>query len=160
VPSQGAVTVELSDVDARSLRDDTHLTAATARVPIPVTLDGARVHVTELDTPALLARWEVHPPDAYERWIGWKRTVLPLVTLLGGLLVFPFALGPQRPVGPAHPARWPPLALTAATFVGTWAAVRLLDQDVASLGVTVATEVLLGGLGLAVALAWATWGDR
>lgn len=160
VPSAGAITVELGAVEARSVAGDTQFFAETARIPVPLSGDGLRVHVSELDTPAMLAHWEDHAPAPYERWIGWKRSVLPLAMVLVGLALFPFSVGPQGAVARWHPSGWSPLMLTGVAFAGLWSLIRGLDQAVVTLGPPAATAALIGGLGIVAASAWATWADR
>lgn len=143
-PARGAVVAELTDLVVEG-PDGARVRAERAVVPVPLGLSG-RLGVGERDSAELWARAR----DPYERWVLWKRSLLPAALVPLGLALVPAALA----------GRWPPLALTAAALVPWWVAVRLLDGQVTALGVGVAAGVVLAGAVGAAVAAWARWGER
>lgn len=124
-----------------------------ARASLPLELGRRRVELIERSTPDLqdlIARTRAAGRDAAaERLALYKRTSLPLGAPLLGLLGLPLGARGARPG-----------AVTAATALLWWAAVRVCDQTVGALGPLVASALPLGLLGLATLLTWATWRDR
>lgn len=156
-PARGAVVARLGGVEATRL-DGTRVRAEALVVPIPIGGGGGR-HVGELATAELRARLVESDRlgrGAYERWILWKRTLLPVLLgcfVAGGL---PPALGPRRPGA----RRLPLSMLVGAQLLSLWGATRVVDQAVPAIGPSGAAL----GLG-AVAAAWAVlpwlaWRER
>jgi hypothetical protein len=145
VQARGGVLARLRDGALRDGRG-AHGTFAVLDVPVPI--GGAvRVHVSERSTMALL---EV-ARTPYERWILWKRTVLPLTTVPLALVLVPLVLAGRVPSG----------LLAALLAVGWWGAVRVLDGWVvrASAEPGAAAAALFAGLALLVGASWARWRD-
>ncbi|MSP54286.1 MAG: hypothetical protein EXR69_01565 [Myxococcales bacterium] len=106
--------------------------------------DGARVQVGERSTPDLLSR----PLDAYETWILWKRSLVPMAAALLAGVGLP--LGGQVRAG----------AGVGVLGVLFWALLRLADAAAQAGSPLDAAVVLLAPCGVATAAAWATWRDR
>ncbi|HND33186.1 MAG TPA: hypothetical protein PLA94_24480 [Myxococcota bacterium] len=84
-----------------------------------------------------------------ERWLLWKRTLLPLGTLLLSVGAVPLALG-RRPV---------PLVV-GGLLLPFWVSVRMLDTMVARQGAGVAAACLLVGCALFSGISWGRWTAR
>jgi len=140
-PAEAGVVARLGDVTLRSVDGASWARADSLDVPVALPGTGGRVHPSHRTTPALIAHLD-RRPDPYERWILWKRTLLPACLVLLGLGAVPPALG-RRPI----------VALALAQAFTLWSAIRLADQFIAPLGLVGATA-----LTLATAAAWlGTW---
>lgn len=170
--AEGAVVATLTDVAVHALDGSAQAQAASVVVPVPLHTSGVRVEVAERTSPDLLRVVDRTPTTGsgrtYERWILWKRTLLPLGLLPVGLLLAPLALG-QRRTPPARssvldavrtPSRWPLLLLVAAPVLTLWVQVRVLDRAVGELGLPVGSALLIGPWLLAAAWTWWRWEAR
>jgi lipopolysaccharide export LptBFGC system permease protein LptF len=138
-PAQAGVVAVLGGVEARSA--DARVRMATLEVPLPVS-HGGKVSPAERTTPDLARQIAVSAElgrDRYERWILWKRTLLPACLL--PLAAAAAALGLGRL----------PIVAAVGAIAGTWwGVVRVCDQSIGALGPAGAAAVVLG-----MALAWA-----
>lgn len=144
-PARAGLVARLAGVVVRA--PDRAWMAAADTLVLPVVLPGTsgKVHVTERSTPDLVAQLRAHPGDRYEEWILWKRSVLPAALVLLVVGAFGFGLGRRLPV---------PGSVGIAA-IGLWAVVRVCDQGIGTMGVNVATAIVLG-----LAAVWATLGTR
>lgn len=151
-PAQAGVLVRLEDGELRDVVTGAFGTFATLDAPLALGRAG-KVHVSERATPDLLGQLATSAAlgrDAYERWILWKRTLLPLALWPLGLAALPLVLGRRAPVA----------AVVGAQALTLWGAVRLADQAIGALGPPGAA-VVTGLVALAwPALAWRGWWDR
>lgn len=125
----GGVLVDL--IDTNVVNDTMFVHADQAALPLPISRRGA-VHVSERDTPDLIrqiARSAALGRAEYERWLLWKRTVLPL------------SLAPLAVGAAGYARRSAPGVVVGAVLLGIWLAVRLLDAEILVLGVEGATVV-------------------
>ena len=138
----GGVLVDLSDVHVQS--EQLMVFAERASLPLPISGRG-KVHASERTTPELLdqlVRSTTLGRDGYERWLLWKRSLVPLA-------VVPLA------VAAAGLARsWPPAVVVGALLLGTWLLIRVLDAGVASLGVGSASALFVVACGVAAVAGW------
>lgn len=150
-PAAAGVVVELEDGELRSVDGATRARFATLAMPVPLAGTAGKVHASERTTPDLRRQLAISAAlgrDAYERWILWKRTLLPACLLPLGLAALPLGLR----------KRWPVVGLVAAQALSLWGVVRVADQwvrDGALVGAALAT--------VAVAVGWmvaAWWGWR
>ncbi len=141
-PAQGAARITLGPGEAHTVGPGWSVRFGSLETALPVS-GGARIEAGERPTATLLAS----KLDTYERWILWKRSLVPL------------ALVPVAALGVPLGAR-----MRAGFGVGLlgllcWTALRLSDT-------AAHTATLLGALLLfapalgSLALAWATWRDR
>jgi len=147
-PALTGVVVELRDGEILSRDGASRARFATLDMPISLGGSGGKVHASERTTPDLQRQLAVSAAlgrDAYERWILWKRTLLPLCFLPIGLAVPPLALR----------GRWPLLGLVGAPVGLVWGAVRVADQSVAGVGLPGVTSAVC-----AVALGWLLYAWR
>lgn len=151
-PALTGVVVELRDGELQGLDGASRARFAALEMPISLGGTGGKVHASERTTPDLRRQLAVSAAlgrDAYERWILWKRTLLPLCFLSIGLAVPPLALR----------GRWPLLALVGAPVGLVWGAVRVGDQWVAGVGLApVACGVVAVAVGWLL-YAWRGWRD-
>ncbi|MES2640276.1 MAG: hypothetical protein V4850_12355 [Myxococcota bacterium] len=141
-PALTGVVVALGSGEVRSTDGLSRARFATLEMPVPMTGTAGKVHAAERTTPDLRRQLTVSAAlgrDAYERWILWKRTLLPLCLLPLGLATVPLALD----------RRWPVLAIVGAQVVTLWGVVRVADQWVGAVGLPGAAAATF-----AVALAW------
>lgn len=115
-------------------------TLSFERLTLPIRLPGSegRVAVAERSSLALMGR----TLSAYERWILWKRTLLPVFLVPMVLALVRGGLS-DRPLG----------LVIGAGVLGLWGGVRGLDQAVGTLGPVLAAGIL-GSFGVLLAL-WA-----
>lgn len=146
-PAAAGVIAELRDVVVHA--PDRAWTAGIDHLVVPVALPGTsgKVAVTERSTPDFVAQLRAHPGDRYERWILWKRTVLPLA--LAPLVLGGFGLGAAR--------RGPVAGVVGGLAVALWVAVRLCDQAIQALDAPLAAVLVLGGAAVAGALGLRRW---
>ncbi len=140
---QGGVFVELEDAELQ-LSTGESVRAARMAVPIPIANRG-KVHVSERATPDLIRQLDISSGlgrDALERWLLWKRSLLPALLLPLGVAAAGFAR--RRAPGP----------IVGSLLVGSWVAVRLCDARIADLGAPLAT---FGCFVLACGLAGWAW---
>ena len=140
---EGGVLASLGGVDV-SLPDGTRLHADTLELPVPVSGRG-RVHAAERSTPDLRRQLAVSAAlgrDGYERWLLWKRSLLPAglvpLAVAGAGLARRFRAGP----------------VVGGLLLGSWALVRVLDAWSGTLSPLAASLLFLAPL---VALAGAAW---
>jgi lipopolysaccharide export LptBFGC system permease protein LptF len=155
-PAIAGVVVTLGDGELRATDGTTRARFTTLEMPVPLVGTAGKVHPSERVTSDLMRQIGVSAAlgrDAYERWILWKRTVLPLCLLPIGLGAVPLGLG-------AGGRRWPLLGIVGAQVATLWGVVRLADQWVATLGIGGAAAIT--GLAAAAwwAVAWRGWRDR
>lgn len=140
-PRAGGVLADLTDVDVAFAGATAHLD--TLSLPVAIENRG-KVHVSERTTPDLLDQLDRSAAlgrDAQERWLLWKRTLLPA------------ALVPLAMAAGGFARRRAPGGVVGALLLGSWVAVRLLDAQIAALGAPVAAALfLVASLGVA---AWA-----
>ncbi len=145
-PALTGVVVELGDGELRSADGATRARFTTLAMPVPLAGTAGKVHPSERTTPDLRRQIAISASlgrDAYERWILWKRTLLPLCLLPLGLAALPLGLS----------RRWPVSGIVAAQVLTLWGVVRVVDQSVQSHGPAVAALTTF-----AAALAWlAPW---
>lgn len=147
-PAEGAVVARLEGVTLREPARGTSATVASLVLPVPLGA-GPRVGIGERTTATLLP--SLGPTaSAYERWVLWKRTLLPVGLAVLGLALVPPAIG----------GRAPPLALAAGAMFAFWGGIRVLDQSVATLGPAAAAGIALAAVLGVLGWAWARWGDR
>ncbi len=139
----GGVLARLGDVDLR-LPDGATVHADRIEVPLPLAA-GGRVHPGERTTPELRRQIAVSAAlgrEGYERWLLWKRTLLPVA-----LVPLAVAAG-----GLARSRR--PGAVVGALLIGSWGLIRLLDAQAAALGPALASVLFLVPLVLVAGWAW------
>jgi len=158
-PAEGSVVLTAESVAARDARGGARLELDRAVVPVRLGTGDTRVHVSERTTPDLLRQIAVSEElgrDLYERWILWKRSVLPLALLPLGVSALPLGLGPTRPT-----RRLVPVAVWVGTQVGSlWALTRIADQSISVLGLSGATALVLAGALAWPLAAWLRWEPR
>lgn len=144
VPADAGVVAELEEVRVRD--PDRAWSAAAATVSLPVRLPGTsgKVHVSERDSPDLAAWLRLHPGDVYERWILWKRSLIPVAA--GAVAVAAMGLCLGRGLAVAGAA--------GGLAFGLWALIRICDGAIRELGAAGATAVVLGLVGTATLSAW------
>lgn len=141
-PRLGGVLVELDDLQTTS--DGWTVSATHATLPLALSA-GPKVHISERTTPDFLrqlARSSALGRGDYERWVLWKRSLLPL------------ALVPLCVACAGFVRRFSPTVVVGALLFGTWAGVRLLDAVVLGLGVGGTAGGFLGLLALLAVAAW------
>ncbi|MDP2304841.1 MAG: hypothetical protein Q8P18_02305 [Pseudomonadota bacterium] len=151
-PALTGVVVALGSGELRSTDGTSRARFATLEMPVPLTGSAGKVHASERTTPDLRRQLLVSAAlgrDTYERWILWKRSLLPLCLLPLGLAAVPLGLG----------RRWPLLGIVAAQVVTLWGVVRVADQWVGTVGIAGAAVATLAAALLWVALAWRGWAD-
>lgn len=84
-----------------------------------------------------------------ERWLLWKRSLLPLGTLLLSVGAVPAALG-RRPI----------TLIIGSLLLPFWATVRILDATVATQGAAPAALFLLAGCVIFSGISWRKWTAR
>ena len=140
----GVLHVALGPGEARRVGEN-GWTLRFASLTAPVTLGGgARVETAERPTQELLGR-ELGP---YERWILWKRTLLPVSLGLLGFAALPLG------------ARWPAAPVLGVLAAAFWGLLRVSDLASQSAGPAAATCLLLAPCALTALLTWAAWSDR
>ncbi len=150
-PALTGVVVELRDGELRSADGGTRARFVSLDMPVALAGTAGKVHASERTTPDLRRQVALSATlgrDAYERWILWKRTLLPLCLVPLGLAALPLGLG----------RRWPVPGIVAAQALTLWGVVRVADQSVQAQGPTVAAFTTF-----AVAAAWLVgvwWGWR
>lgn len=140
---QGGVFVELDDTELRLASGET-VRADHLAVPIPIANRG-KVHVTERTTPDLIRQLDVSAVlgrDTLERWLLWKRTLLPALLVPLGVAAAGFAR--RRSPGP----------VVGALLLGGWVAVRLCDAGIEQLSAPFAALGLLLSAGVLGGWAW------
>jgi lipopolysaccharide export LptBFGC system permease protein LptF len=142
-PRAGGVLATLGDVELR-FADGTAAHTDRAELPVPVAGRG-KPHPSERTTPDLqrqIATSATLGRDTYERWLLWKRTLLP-----AALLALTAAAG-----GLAR--RWPAGPVTGALLAGAWVLARLLDTAVLTVGVPLASVLFVAPM---LALSVGSW---
>lgn len=140
--AQGAAVVTLGPGEAHAANGEWSLRFGSLEAAIPVS-GGARIEAGERPTATLLAS----KLDPYERWILWKRSLIPL------------ALAPVAALGLPLGARLRPGLGVGALGLLCWTALRLSDTA-AHTATALGALLLLGPAIGALALGWATWRDR
>jgi lipopolysaccharide export LptBFGC system permease protein LptF len=150
-PALAGVVVALEDGEVVGTDGATRARFDTLELPVPLGAAAGRPHISERTTPDLTRSWAStpRPPGRYERWILWKRTILPLCLPLFALALLPLGLG----------RRWPPLALAGAQLLSMWAVVRLADAWSRQVGPEGAAALTVGVALAWPAVAWARWRD-
>lgn len=141
-PRAGGVLAELGGVELRLDNTAAHLD--TLALPVPVANRG-KVHVSERTTPDLrdqLVFSAALGRDGAERWLLWKRTLLPL------------SLVPMAVAAGGFARRRAPGLVVGGLLLGGWVGIRLLDAELTWLGPFLASTVFLAGACLTSALAW------
>jgi hypothetical protein len=149
-PAAAGVIVSLTGGELRSADGATRARFSTLEMPIPLAA-GGKVQAAERTTPDLLRQIAVSAAlgrDAYERWILWKRSLLPLCLLPLGFAGLRLGLASRVPI----------LALGAAEVLTLWGAVRVADQAIGRLGPEGAGALVLA-VAFAWCLAWVRWTD-
>jgi hypothetical protein len=140
---QGGVLARLAGVEL-SLEDGARATAERVALPVPV--DGrGRTHAAERTTPDLLRQLRVSAAlgrDGYERWLLWKRTLLPLA--LGPLAVAAAGFARRFRVGP----------VVGGLLFTSWVGVRILDGQTSTLSPALASALFLLPVLALAGLAW------
>lgn len=149
-PAVAGVLVQLGPGRARAL--DGSFDARFSGLEMPVALaSGGKVHPSERATPDLVRHIAGSTPagrDAYERWILWKRTLLPLCLVPLGVAAIPLGLG-RRPV----------LAITGAQVFTVWGVMRVADQWIGAVG-PAGAALMVGAVAMAWPIAaWRRWRD-
>lgn len=149
-PAETGVIVHLDD---GTLRTPTS-TVQFGAIDAPLSLgDDRKVHPSERSSPDLARQVAVSAAlgrDAYERWILWKRTLLPFCLVPIGLAAVPLALGRRSAVA----------VIVGAQVFSLWGLVRLADQGIGALG-PVGAAAIVGGAALVWPVAtWSRWADR
>jgi hypothetical protein len=115
-------------------------------VALPVPVDGrGRTHAAERTTPDLLRQLRVSAAlgrDGYERWLLWKRTLLPLA--LGPLAVAAAGFARRFRVGP----------VVCGLLFTSWVGVRILDGQTSTLSPALASALFLLPVLALAGLAW------
>lgn len=140
--ARGAVTVRLGAGEAHTAGPGWQVRFASLTTALALS-GGPRVETVERSTPDLLRR-ALNP---YERWILWKRTLLPVMLLPLALLGLP--LGARLPAGVG----------VGALALGFWTLLRLSDT-LARTGPGLATAALLVPCLLGLGIGWIKWKDR
>lgn len=151
-PARTGVVATLTGVSARALDGTGAGTADELVVPLPLAGTRGKVDVAERTTPDLLDAITINERlgrAAYERWMLWKRTLLPLVLVPLGVGAAGLVLR-GRGVG----------GIVTAQAFAIWAAVRVTDQSIGVLGSPVASGVVLAVGGAFLAAGWAVWPAR
>jgi lipopolysaccharide export LptBFGC system permease protein LptF len=154
-PGLTGVVVHLADGELRAADGAVRARFTTLDMPVALAGTAGKVHVSERTTPELLRQIAVSAAlgrDAYERWILWKRTLLPVCLLPIGLAAVPLGLVRRR--------RWPLVVVVGAQVLTLWGVVRVADQWVGSFGVGGAAGVTLGAAVVWLVAAWRGWVDR
>ncbi len=155
-PALTGVVVVLGGGEVRAA--DGRVRARFTTIELPVALSGTagRVHASERSTPDLVRHLDVNAAlgqDKYERWILWKRTLLPLTLLPLGLAALALGLAPPSRARPV-------VAIVGAQLLTLWSAVRVADQQIDAVGL-MGASLLTGGAAMAwCAWAWLGWRDR
>lgn len=158
-PAANAVVATLEDVDLRDWRGGGGAHIDRVVMPFGLSSAGAKIHASERTTPDLLRQLALS--DAlgrgdYERWLLWKRTLLPLCLVPLMLAALPLGLG-SRKLGRRT---LPVSALVTVQILSVWGTVRILDQRLAALDLTAAAAIVLTVAAAWPLVAWARWGDR
>jgi lipopolysaccharide export LptBFGC system permease protein LptF len=153
-PAEAGVVVELQQGELWA--DDRTQGAAFEKLRVPVPLPGTRgkSHITELATPALVERIAFSTSlgrDGYERWILYKRSLIPLSMLGLGLAGIPIALQGKKPI---------PM-IAGAILISFWGGMRVLDGLVGAGSLLpwqagILLEALVGGW----FYSWLFWRER
>ncbi len=125
---------------------------ATLDMPIGVAGTSGKIHASERTTPDLRRQIAVSAAlgrDRYERWILWKRSLLPVCLFVLALAAVPFGLSGRRSV----------VGLTGGMIVSLWGAVRVADQALAGAGLWGAAAVVFVGVFGWLAAGWWRWRD-
>lgn len=149
-PAVAGVVVRLEGTDLQSVDGATRARIETLEMPIPLAA-GGKVQAAERTTPDLQRQIAVSAAlgrDAYERWILWKRSLLPLCVLPLGLGGLRLGLGSRVSV----------LGIVGGQVLTLWGAVRVADQAISSLGPVVAAA-LVGSVAVLWGVGWAWWRD-
>lgn len=153
--ARGAVTVRLGAGEARGVRpglpggqaaipEEPRWQVRFASLTTALALSGGpRVETVERSTAELLGR-ALNP---YERWILWKRTLLPAVLLPLALLGLPLGARLRAGVG------------VGVLALGFWTLLRLSDT-LARTGPGLASAALLVPCLLGLGIGWILWKDR
>lgn len=148
-PARTGVVATLADVSARALDGSGGGTASRLVVPLPLAGTRGKISFAERTTPDVLGVIDVNARlgrGAYERWMLWKRTLLPMVLVALGLAIAGMSLR-GRPVG---------ITVSMQAFA-IWGAVRVADQSITVLGAPwAAAGVLAVSFGF-VADGWLAW---
>ena len=158
-PAANAVVATLEDVELRDWRGGGHAHIDRVVMPFGLSSAGAKIHASERTTPDLvhqIALSDTLGRGGYERWLLWKRTILPLCILPLALAALPLSLGARRPS-----ARVAPVAiLVGAEVLSVWGVVRVVDQRIESLDLATAAAIVLVVASAWPLLAWSRWADR
>lgn len=149
IPHLSGIEVILSHGELHAI--DGSYAARFQRLTLPVNLPGSqgKVQVIERGSPELYLHLTSHKTDLYEWWLLYKRSLLPICTLIQGLAAVPWGLG-KRPVP----------AVAGAMMVSNWVLVRILDQNIRSLDLLPASILLLTCNLLWLLGGWLRWPDR
>ncbi|GDX80918.1 hypothetical protein LBMAG42_27290 [Deltaproteobacteria bacterium] len=140
---RGGVFVELEEAELR-LASGESVRAAHVAVPIPIANRG-KVHVSERTTPDLLRQLAISASlgrDRLERWLLWKRTLLPVLLVPLGVAAAGFA------------RRLSPGPIVGTLLIGSWVAVRLCDAGIERIGAPTAAFGLMFAASLVGGWAW------
>ncbi|MDP2314925.1 MAG: hypothetical protein Q8P41_18645 [Pseudomonadota bacterium] len=151
-PASTGVVVRLEDGELRSADGGTRARFETLAMPVALAGTAGKVHASERTTPDLRRQLAVSAAlgrDAYERWILWKRTLLPLCLVPLGLAAVPLALHGRRPL----------VGIVGAQVVTLWGVVRLCDQAIDAVGLPGAAAITVLAALAWVGLAWRGWAD-
>lgn len=151
-PALTGVVVALGSGEVRSADGQSRARFETLEMPVPMTGTAGKVHASERTTPDLRRQLTVSAAlgrDTYERWILWKRTLLPLCLLPLGLAAVPLALTRRGPLA----------AIVGAQVVTLWGVVRVADQWVGTIGPLGAAGATFAAGLVWLVLAWRGWAD-
>lgn len=158
-PAANAVVATLEDVEIRDWRGGGHAHIDRVVMPFGLSAAGAKIHASERTTPDLLRQLAVSDAlgrGSYERWLLWKRTLLPICLLPLLLAALPLGLGARRP----GTRVWPVPAVVLAQVLSVWGVTRVADQRLDALGLVGAAAVVLLVAAAWPALTWPRWRER
>jgi len=142
VPHQGGVAADLGGVVLAAAEG---VAVRADRLELPIPLAARRVHIFERTTPDLRAQIAVSAAlgrDTYERWTLWKRTLLSAVLVPLSIAAAGFAR--RRGEG----------VVVGGLVLGTWVVVRLLDAQVAAIGLGPTTVLFIAWAAVVATAAW------
>lgn len=151
-PAATGVVVHLTDGDLVRADGTGRARFATLDMPIGVAGTSGKIHASERTTADLRRQIAVSAAlgrDLYERWILWKRSVLPACLLVLAVGAVPMGLSGRRSV----------VGLTGGMIVSLWGAVRVADQALVSLGLYGASALVVVSAVCWVAAGWWRWRD-